>query len=297
MLHGDETPRIRRRRLFEDRQLVIGEFVWDARRIGERRRNVTGRGRLLVIPWSPVRITHDGGQPIIADPQTVVFYGPYQPYEAEQLVQRPERSFYFNLPDELLDEWTDKRPLPMSHGPCDSAAFLAQRRLMMYLMRSRRDEIDPLRVHEEILILARHLLSAACSARGIVQRGAAQPAMRRRRDCAMAAQQVLLRRYRESLSLPQIAQAVGISPFHLCRAFRAFVGQSLHQYRTELRLRAALEPLCESDLPLAHLALELGFSSQSHFTTAFQSRFGITPAALRRKPASTFLKDRQRVAP
>jgi AraC-like DNA-binding protein len=51
---------------------------------------------------------------------------------------------------------------------------------------------------------------------------------------------------------------------------------------TELRLRASLEDVCDRFAPLARVALKSGFSSQSHFTTAFLRRFGTTPAAYRR---------------
>jgi len=80
------------------------------------------------------------------------------------------------------------------------------------------------------------------------------------------------------------------------------VGVSIHQYLTDLRLRASLDALCEDRRPLALLALDLGFSNQAHFTTAFSRRFGCTPDAFRRDlragrtPAapSTILEDRPR---
>jgi AraC-like DNA-binding protein len=248
-----------------------------------------------------VRITHEGGTPIVAEPRTAVFYQPHQPYAAEQLVERPERSYFIGMSRRTLVECAGREPFPFSHGPCDSMAFLAQRRLVMYLLKRAAggaESPEPLAVQEAALNLSAHLLRAAGAGRfGLRRRSAGPAALRRRRECAVAAQEFLLRRYREPLSLPDIAAAVGVSPYHLCRSFRAIVGESLHQYRTDLRLRAALEPLCESNVSLAHLALDLGFSNQSHFTTAFSSRFGIAPAALRRDvaAASTILKDRRRI--
>jgi AraC family transcriptional regulator len=74
---------------------------------------------------------------------------------------------------------------------------------------------------------------------------------------------------------------VRVSVFHLCRTFRAVTGQTIHAYRTQLRLRAALERV-EYASDLSAVALDLGFSSHSHFTAAFRRAFGVTPSGVRR---------------
>jgi AraC-like DNA-binding protein len=48
-----------------------------------------------------------------------------------------------------------------------------------------------------------------------------------------------------------------------------------------LRLRASLERLAAGAVDLTALALELGFSSHSHFTDSFRKEFGCTPSAIR----------------
>jgi AraC-like DNA-binding protein len=67
----------------------------------------------------------------------------------------------------------------------------------------------------------------------------------------------------------------------MCRTFRRETGTTLHQYRHQLRVRASLEPLRESREPLVELALRLGFSSHSHFASAFRREFGLAPSGLR----------------
>jgi AraC family transcriptional regulator len=91
---------------------------------------------------------------------------------------------------------------------------------------------------------------------------------------------LLLRRFGEPLSLDEVARTVGASPFHLARLFRRHTGFSLHGYRTRVRLLRALERLPEARGALADLALDLGFSSQSHFTDAFRRAFGVAPGAV-----------------
>ncbi|NOT06869.1 MAG: helix-turn-helix transcriptional regulator, partial [Gemmatimonadales bacterium] len=79
-----------------------------------------------------------------------------------------------------------------------------------------------------------------------------------------------------------LARRLGVSPYHLCRVFREATGTTLHAYRLDLRLRAALEQLDLPGAPLSRLAHELGFSSHSHFTATLRRRFGTTPSAFRR---------------
>jgi AraC-like DNA-binding protein len=91
----------------------------------------------------------------------------------------------------------------------------------------------------------------------------------------------LLRTLFDRHTLGELASELDVSPFHLCRVFRAHVGQTLHEYRTDLRLRMALEKLTERTSDLSRVALESGFSSHSHFTAAVRKKFGKTPSVLR----------------
>ena len=59
-------------------------------------------------------------------------------------------------------------------------------------------------------------------------------------------------------------------------------GETIHAYRTRLRLAHAMEQLLDTDLPLIQIALDLGFSSQAHFTSAFTNAFGRSPGRFRR---------------
>ncbi|HEU4521350.1 MAG TPA: AraC family transcriptional regulator, partial [Thermoanaerobaculia bacterium] len=90
------------------------------------------------------------------------------------------------------------------------------------------------------------------------------------------AQQLLAARFTEKLTLADIARAVGSSGYHLARIFRQATGESLHGYRTKLRLREALGRIAGGERDLAALALDAGFCDQSHFTNAFRRAFGVT---------------------
>ena len=86
---------------------------------------------------------------------------------------------------------------------------------------------------------------------------------------------------RQPVRLTALARALHTSPFHLARVFRVETGFTVEGYRRALRLRAALELLPTHSSGLTALALELGFSSHSHFTESFRREFGVPPSALR----------------
>ena len=86
----------------------------------------------------------------------------------------------------------------------------------------------------------------------------------------------------QRLTLARIARAMDCSVFHLCRSFRRATGLTLHDYRDEVRLRLALERLEQGERDLTRLALDLGYSSHSHFTAAFHRSFDMPPSTARK---------------
>jgi AraC family transcriptional regulator len=85
----------------------------------------------------------------------------------------------------------------------------------------------------------------------------------------------------DDLGLADLAQVAGMSTHHFAHCFKASVGMPPNRYVRQRRLAAATRMLTSSSLPIADIALTLGFSSQSHFTQAFREHTGTTPAAAR----------------
>jgi AraC-like DNA-binding protein len=123
-------------------------------------------------------------------------------------------------------------------------------------------------------------VSLLAAAPGVRPVEAAPAASARHVALVEEAKAVVLRRLGEPLSLHDVARAVGASAFHLARLFRRHTGFSLHGYRVRMRLLHALDRLADAQGALTDLALDLGFSSHSHFTDAFRRTFGVPPAAL-----------------
>ncbi len=83
------------------------------------------------------------------------------------------------------------------------------------------------------------------------------------------------------VALRAVAEDVGMSYFHFSRAFKQSMGMSPTNYIGERRIERAKKLMQETDLPISEVALRSGFSSQSHFTTAFRKIAGVTPKAFR----------------
>jgi AraC-like DNA-binding protein len=124
------------------------------------------------------------------------------------------------------------------------------------------------------------------------------PARGRRKDTAAdhaarteAAKTYLAARLGEPVTLEDVAAAVNASPFNFARIFQQQAGVPVHRYLTILRLRASLEKLAEGADDITGLALDLGFSSHSHFTDVFRREFGSTPSEVRKRSLGTDLRE------
>lgn len=132
--------------------------------------------------------------------------------------------------------------------------------------------------HGIALVLAR-------LARKVVQQGSQAVASPSREQLSPAN----LRRAKEFLqssvtrdpSLSEIAAATGLSPYHFLRSFRAATGRTPFQWLQDLRIEMACGLLAATDMPIAQLALEVGFKTQSHFGVVFRRVTGTTPAKWR----------------
>jgi len=86
----------------------------------------------------------------------------------------------------------------------------------------------------------------------------------------------------EEFSLADLAQAVGLSYWHFCRAFKQSTGEAPYQWFQRQRIERARQLLAENRLSVTSIAAELRFASPSHFSTAFKRAMGMSPRVYRR---------------
>ena len=242
---------------------------------------------LFVFPRDGVWIQHEGGEPFVADANTVTYYNKGQAYRRRQLSQWGDQCEWFAVAPEAIAETLAAHepaaidrpdsPFRFTHGPSDPESYLRQRRVFQHV--TNEPSADRLFVEEAVLSILGDVTRLAYAHAGVTV--APRARQRREVDLVEAARDVIARRFRENLSLADIAREVDSSVFHLARIFKARTGFTLHAYRNQLRLRAALERLSERDADLIDIALDLGFSSHSHFTETFRRSFGKTPSAVR----------------
>jgi len=85
----------------------------------------------------------------------------------------------------------------------------------------------------------------------------------------------------EDLSVAVLARQATVSVAHFRRLFQQAMGTPPHRYVLATRLEQARNLLAVTQLPIAQIAEECGFSSQSHFTASFRAAHACTPAQYR----------------
>jgi AraC family transcriptional regulator len=106
-------------------------------------------------------------------------------------------------------------------------------------------------------------------------------AFTRHRDMVEGIKSILAERPGDEHGLLDLAATFAVSPSQIAHVFRAVTGIPVHRYLLSLRMAAALEQLSGGQRDLSRLALDLGFTSHSHFTATFRKWFGMRPSAVR----------------
>jgi AraC family transcriptional regulator len=241
---------------------------------------------------------HFGRRAIAADVNQAVFFAKGSTYRVSHPADCGDRGTVFAPAPRVLADVArtfdpdaverPERPFPFVTGPCEPGLFWRHREFLRGLESG---DVEPLWADESALGLVADALGAAFARHGL-------PRQRRRAGTdadhaarVEAAKTYLAGRLGERITLDDVTRAVHASPFHIARVFQQRTGQPLHRYLTRLRLRAALERLAGGADDITTLALELGFSSHSHFTGAFRREFGHTPSGVRERLGPRTLRE------
>ncbi len=134
-----------------------------------------------------------------------------------------------------------------------------------------RSDCDPLEIESALFSFSAHLLNAySGSGKVPLKCGNENAALTR-------AKELLSSCLNEKITLGDAADAAALSRHHFLRTFKGHFGISPHVYRTQQRLSEAKKLIIEGR-PFSEIALETGFTDQSHFTNQFRKYTGATPS-------------------
>jgi AraC family transcriptional regulator len=202
-------------------------------------------------------------------PSTVIFSPEDQPH-ADAWLDKEGTTFTVELAPSCLERLREyspvlRTPRDISDGPIVNLAW------RLYDEFHSADAVTPLALEG----LALELL-AACERRDPVCAGRPPRWLARVREA-------LHDQFLADISLNMLAQIAGVHPTHLSRTFRRYLGCTVSDYLRDLRLQQAKRDLAASAMSLSDIALSAGYSDQSHFSTAFRRRTGLSPGEFRRQ--------------
>lgn len=282
----DEPPGETLRTLFETTLVSAGKFRCP-REHPRFRDSGPIRSFVLAFPRTAGAVRFEGERPFFVSPLISPLYNEGQRYGRMGLNAEGDRSDWLAIHDrhsviELVREFDPAvedhpdRPLRIRFAPVASSLYARQRFLLAAIGST--NPPGPAAVEEEVMTIFRQALRSGYASRGNSPRSRRA---RGDRERFFRVRMVLHESYRRRLPLSTLAAGAGLSAVHLCRLFRRYQGTSVHQTIVALRLRDSLEGLRDPRADLEALAVEIGFSSHSHFTAAFRRAFGLTPSQAR----------------
>jgi len=232
----------------------------------------------LVFPYRGIYVRHVGMDQAVAEANQVLFFNPDEGYRVSHPVAGGDGSLDLAISEPVLRELAP--PVLLREG--STLGFRQQRlriepraQVLVASLRHglRRDIVEPMEAESLALTLVR----SALGARTTRPSGASFGRQRLVDRVKVVLSSNLARRW----TLTELASEVNHSPVYLTQVFQHVEGLPLYRYQLRLRLARALHMLSRSD-DLTALSLDLGFSSHSHFSTAFRQTYGSSPSAFRR---------------
>lgn len=93
----------------------------------------------------------------------------------------------------------------------------------------------------------------------------------------------VLKRYKEKISLNEVAGQFGFTPQSFCSYFKNYMGMPFVKYLNYFRLDKAYNAIISTSESITDISLQVGFDSVSYFNKKFKETYKITPSQLRKK--------------
>ncbi len=232
----------------------------------------------IIFPYRGVYVHYVGHDQTVAEANQVIFFNAHEGYRISHPVAGGDGSLTLVVEESELHELV---PLDILHRS-SGIAFRRRRlridahaqALVAILRHSLQQNIaEPLEAEVLALTLVRRTLGPRSSH--------APGATVGRQKLVDRAKLVLSSDLMRRWTLAEIASELRVSPVYLTQVFQQVEGLPLYHYQLQLRLTRALDLLASYD-DLTTLALDLGFSSHSHFSAAFRRVYRCSPSAFKR---------------
>jgi AraC-like DNA-binding protein len=96
-------------------------------------------------------------------------------------------------------------------------------------------------------------------------------------EIVQRAQQYISARLRQKLTVPMVAEGIGVSPSYLTALFHKNLQISPAEYIRRLKLQESKQMIRENSMTFTEIAQALQYSTVHHFSRQFKEKFGITP--------------------
>jgi len=227
----------------------------------------------LVFPYRGAFVRHVGRAEVVGEANQVMFFNQDESYKISHPVQGGDACLSISINEALLRELALKEQMREGGNLSFDLPRLridARAQALVALLRHGLGNgvIETLEAEVLALTLIKRALGERTSHAARASAG--------RQKLVDRAKLILTSDLGRRWTLADIATEVGVSPVYLTQVFQQVEGLPLYRYQLRLRLARALDllPQCHD---LMTLGMELGFSSHSHFSSAFRQAYGRTP--------------------
>jgi AraC-like DNA-binding protein len=245
---------------------------------------------IVVMPLRGAFVKHIvSGKKLLAEPSQAVFFAAGRAYRVSHEVASHDDSLALQFSADVLQQVLTNTIAADNFYAIETNSLLPARAIAersLLLWRLKHQLAEPMEVEETSLNL---ISSAFINAVGSNKRSEYK---RSRRSIQVEAARIaLIQNPEKRWTLSELAQKVHCSPYHLTRIFRKEIGIPIHQYQLRMRIAKSLNALLDTKDDLTNIALDTGFSSHSHFTSAFRQTVGISPTEFRKSANSKMRKN------
>lgn len=204
-------------------------------------------------------------------PGDLLLFNPFDNHACEQIDEQALDYRCLNIPIDImrkvLFEITGEDQLPQFTSQvvfhCELVSILRELHIMIM------QEDNELQKEESFFFLIEQLLFEYTDQQNVAENS--EPSLQVQAICDF-----IENNYRTAVTLEDLCKLTGLSKYYLLRSFTKQKGISPYSYLQTIRISKAKKLLEQGVLPI-EVALQTGFTDQSHFTNFFKKFIGLTP--------------------